>query len=93
MFLKARMILDAYVMLPTNNFGMALVTSRKQLHNPKSEWAFCNCPYAQRGNICKHQVKALQLLHPKVAKNTITCYCGVMKVTIHGGLQNLLNPT
>jgi hypothetical protein len=31
-FLMARMIPNARVTLPTNNFGMALVTSKKRLH-------------------------------------------------------------
>jgi hypothetical protein len=93
------MILDACVTLPTSNSRVALVMSRKQLHkkywvhNPKSKWASCDYPYAQHGNICKHQVKVLQLLHPKLAKGTITCYCGALKGTIHGGFQNLLNFT
>jgi hypothetical protein len=34
-----------------------------------------------------------QLFHPKLAEGIITCYCGALKGTIHGGLQNLLSPT
>ncbi len=98
MLLKARIIPNACVTLPTSNFGVALVTSKKQLHkkywvhNPESEWASCDYSYAC-GNIYKHQVKVLQLLHLELAKGTIVHYCGALKGTIHGGIQNLLSPT
>ncbi len=65
------MIPNACVTLLISNFEVALITSKKRLHkkyvvhNPKSEWASCDYPYAQCGNICKHQVKMFQLLHPK----------------------------
>jgi hypothetical protein len=97
--LKAGMILDDCVTLPTNNSRMALVTSSKRLHkkywvhNPKSKWASCDYPYAQHGNICMHQNKVLQLLHPKFTKGMIAHYYGVLKGTVHGGLQSLLSLT
>ncbi len=98
MILKVRMIPNACVTLPTINYGVALVTSKKQLHkkyyvhNPEFEWASCDCLYAC-GNICKHQIKVFQLLHPKLAKGMRTHYCDALKGIVHGGLQNLLNPT
>jgi hypothetical protein len=85
-------------MLPTIAFEVALVTSKKHphkrysVHNPEFEWVFYDCPCTQRGNICKHQVKVLQLLHPKLAEGTITHYCGALKGIVEGGLQHLFNP-
>jgi len=35
----------------------------------------------------------LQLLHPELAKGMITHCYGALKGIVHGGLQNLLNPT
>jgi hypothetical protein len=85
-------------MLPTSNFGMALITFKKWLHkkywvhNPESEWAYCNCSYVC-GKICKHQIKVFQLFHLELAEGTIAHYYGALKGTVHGGFQNLLNPT
>ncbi len=95
---KARMIPNSCAMLPTIAFEVALVTSKKHphkrysVHNPEFEWVFYDCPCTQRGNICKHQVKVLQLLHPKLAEGTITHYCGALKGIVEGGLQHLFNP-
>ncbi len=63
------------------------------VHNPKSKWASYDCPWAQHGNIRKHQVKMLQLLHPKLVEGTITRYCGVLKGTVEGSFENLFSPT
>lgn len=93
------MILDACVTLPTTSCGLALITSRKRphkkywVHNPSSEWASYDYPHAQCGNICEHQMKMFQLLHPELARGTITPYCSALKRMIHLGLQNLLSPT
>ncbi len=95
---KARMILDLCVMLPTIGARLALVTSNKHphkrywVHNHESKWVSCDCPCTQRGNICKHQVKVLQLLHLELVEGTITHYCDALKGTVEGGLQHLFNP-
>jgi hypothetical protein len=58
--IKAKMIPDSCVTLPSTPFGVALVMSKKHppnkywVHNPKSKWASCDYPWAQHGNICKH---------------------------------------
>jgi len=50
-FLKIKMIPDACVTLLTNNFEVALITSKKWfhkkylVHNPKFEWASCDYSY------------------------------------------------
>lgn len=84
-------------MLPTTTPRMALVTPKNThtkdwVHNPESKWASCDCSCGQRGNICKHQVKVLQLLHSKLVAGTIAHYCGALKGNLEGGLQHLFNP-
>jgi hypothetical protein len=93
------MILDSYVTLPTMNYGVALVTSKEWphrkywVHSLESKWASYDCPYAQHWNICKHQVKMLQLLHLELVEGTITHYYGALEGIVHGGFQNLWSPT
>ncbi len=65
---------------------------RYTIHNPTSEWACCNYVNVQHGNICKHQLKVLMLLHPDLAKGIIVQFCGSLKGTSQGGLKNLLSP-
>ncbi len=97
--IKARMIPDSCVMLPSTPSRVALVMSRKHphnkywVHNPKLGCTSCDCPWPQHGNICKHQIKVLQFLHPKLIEGTITRYYGALKGTIEGGFENLFSPT
>jgi hypothetical protein len=97
--IKAMMIPNSCVTLPSTPSRVALVAFRKcphkkyWVHNPKLEWISYDCPWAQCGNICKHQVKVLHLLHPKLAKGTIACYCGVLKRIVEGSFENLFSPT
>jgi hypothetical protein len=87
------MIPDSCVTLPSTPFGMALVMSKKHppnkywVHDPKSKWASCDYPWAQRGNKCKHQVKVLQLLQPELTEGTIAHYYGALKEIIERGLK------
>ena len=96
--LKARKIPDSDVTLPEETGGFALVTStthrhmRYTVHNPDSEWAVCNCVWAQKGNMCKHHVKVLTMMNPDLAEGTIARYCGRMAGNINGGLKQLLTP-
>ena len=96
--LKARDIPDSDVTLPDVSGGTAMVTSTTQrhiqytVHNPDSDFGFCTCMHSQRGNICKHQVKVLQMLHPHLAEGKIARYCGTLHGTSLGGLSQLLTP-
>jgi hypothetical protein len=97
--LRARSIPETDVTLPTFAGGPAFVTSQTHRHlryivyNPEIEMACCNCVHAQRGNICKHQVKVLLMLNPHLAEGTIARFCGREMGKATGGLQNLLTPS
>ena len=96
--LKARSIPDEDVTLPSTEHDFALVTStdhrhlRYTVHNPGSEWGVCNCVWAQRGNMCKHHIKVVMIMHPEMAEGTIARYCGRLAGNANGGLQQLLTP-
>ena len=96
--LKAREIPDSCVTLPIANDGPALVTSKTNasklysVYNPDCEWGCCDCVWALKGNICKHQIKVLMMLHPSLAEGTITRYCGSLAGTVEGGRGNMLDP-
>ena len=44
-----------------------------------------------KGNVCKHQINVLMILHPKLAEGTITCYCGSLAGTCEGGRTDMLD--
>ena len=96
--LKAREIPDSCVTLPIADDGPALVTSKNNaakvysVYNPDCEWGCCDCAWALKGNICKHQIKVLMILHPSLAEGTITRYCGSLAGTTEGGRGNMLDP-
>jgi hypothetical protein len=96
--LKARQIPDIDVTLPKTDGDTAFVTStthrhlRYTVHNPGSEWGVCNCVWEQRGNICKHHVKVVMMMHPDITEGTIARYCGRMAGNVNGGLHQLLTP-
>ena len=96
--LKAREIPDSCVTIPIANDGPALVTSKTnasksyKVYNPDCEWGCCDCVWALKGNICKHQIKVLMMLHPSLAEGTITRYCGSLAGTTEGGRGNMLDP-
>ena len=96
--LKAREIPDSCVTLPIADDGPALVTSKTNaakvysVYSPDCEWGCCDCLWALKGNICKHQVKVLQMLHPSLAEGTITRYCGTLAGRVEGGRGNMLDP-
>ena len=96
--LKAREIPDSCVTLPIACDGPALVTSKTNasksysVYNPDCEWGCCDCAWALKGNICKHQIKVLMILHPNLAEGTITRYCGSLAGTTEGGRGNMLDP-
>ena len=96
--LKAREIPDSCVTLPIADDGPALVTSKTNptklysVYSPDCEWGCCDCMWALKGNICKHQIKVLMILHPELAEGTITRYCGSLAGTCEGGRANMLDP-
>ena len=96
--LKAREIPDSCVTLPIADDGPAIVTSKTNaaksysVYNPDCEWGCCDCAWALKGNICKHQIKVLMMLHPSLAEGTITRYCGSLAGTNEGGRGNMLDP-
>ena len=96
--LKAREIPDSCVTLPIADGGPALVTSKSDaskvnaVYNPDCEWGCCDCFWALKGNICKHQIKVLQMVHPSLAEGTITRYCGSLAGRVEGGRGNMLDP-
>ncbi|KAG0554069.1 hypothetical protein KC19_12G059900 [Ceratodon purpureus] len=65
---------------------------RYTVHNPGSEWGLCTCVWAQRGNMCKHHVKVVLMMHPEIAEGTIARYCGRLAGNVNGGLRQLLTP-
>ena len=95
---KARKIPDSCVTLPIADDGPALVTSSNNpstlysMYSPDCEWGCCDCAWALKGNICKHQIKVLMILHPSLAEGTITRYCGSLAGTDEGGRGNMLDP-
>lgn len=96
---KARLIPDSDVSLNQSPGDCALVTStsdrevRYVVHNPGEEWAGCSCPWAARGNICKHLVKVLLMIRPDVAEGTIARFCGRQVGNVQGGMWHVLDPT
>lgn len=96
--MRARLIPDSDVTLPSSPGEHALVTSTQHrhiryiVHNPGEEFAGCSCVWAQKGNLCKHILKVLQLLRPDLAEGTIARYCGRQAGTTSGGMGRLLSP-
>jgi hypothetical protein len=48
---------------------------------PGEEWAQYNCPWADRGNICKHAVKVFQLIHSDVRETDLIRQKGTWRGT------------
>ena len=60
---QALKVYDANVMFqsPSMVFGQNMSSSSilHTVYNGDSTWACCSCPWAELGNICKHQIKVL----------------------------------
>jgi hypothetical protein len=56
---------------------------------PGEEYAQCNCPWAERGNICKHAVKAYKMVHPTASETQIIQGRGSLHGTLAGGSETL----
>ena len=89
--IQARDIPDTDVTLLVSKGGLAFVTSTTHrhihhaIHNSSKFWATCTCVHSLCGNICKHQVKVLRLMHPDLAEGTIAKFYGVLVETISAG--------
>ena len=79
-------------MLPIAEDANVIVSSHNNLSNsylmysPNCEWACCDCMWALKGDICKHQIKILKFL----VEGTITCNYGSVKGFGGGRLQSML---
>jgi hypothetical protein len=47
------------------------------VYNPNTEWACCECVYAQKGNLCKYQIKVLRMMKPELAIGIIVKSAGL----------------
>ena len=75
--LKAREIPDSCVTLPIANDKPALVTSMNNAtklyyaYSLECEWSCCDCMWALKGNICKHQIKSSYYSIPTLQKEQL----------------------
>jgi hypothetical protein len=96
--LQSLKIPDSCVSLPTVQGQPVLVTSSKRPHvkyavyNLDTQWACCECVHSQKGNLCKHQIKVLRMMKPKLANGTIIKVCGTLYGTRLGGVSALCKP-
>ena len=64
---RAKAIPDHHVIFNDDDTKEARVKSQTSddvwysLHNVDCEWACCNCEWAMKGNICKHQLKVMMM--------------------------------
>lgn len=90
--LKDKQIPNHRVMLPIAEDAPIIVSSHNNLSNSylmyslDCEWACCDCRWALKGDICKHEIKILKIM----VERTIKCNCGFLKGVVGGGLQNML---
>jgi hypothetical protein len=90
--IKARTIPDSDVSLLEYDGWRAWVVSSDSrqlfytMHNPTTDLASCTCVHTQRGNICKHQLKVLQMLHLDLAEATIARYSGRTPGNLNSGI-------
>ena len=49
----------------------------------------CKCVHAQKGNLCKYQIKVLRMMKPELADGTIVKVCGTLSGTRIGGVSAL----
>uniref|UniRef100_A0A7N0VJI9 SWIM-type domain-containing protein n=1 Tax=Kalanchoe fedtschenkoi TaxID=63787 RepID=A0A7N0VJI9_KALFE len=75
---RALLIPDTDVLLDALNPDIAKVISQTDrklaytLWNPGSEFSFCDCPWARRGNVCKHAIKvSLICKHRQIASPSL----------------------
>ena len=92
--MQARNIPDASVTLPLMDGEPALLVSTStqdtiyQVNNPLTDWACCDCAWAQKGNICKHQLKVIFML-TAATEMQLMQRLGTFKGQANGGMQAL----
>ena len=92
--MQARNISNASVTLPLMDGEPALVVRTStpdtiyQVHNPLTDWACCDCAWAQKGNICKHQLKVISML-TAATEMQLMQRLGTFKGQANGGMQAL----
>ena len=93
-WVQARSIPDSHVTLPSLPDEPALVQSSShpgtlyQVLNPLTNWACCECPWAQQGNICKHQLKVIAM-QTHASEIQLMQRLGTFKGQANGGMQAL----
>jgi hypothetical protein len=96
--LQSLKIPDSCISLPTEAGKPALVISSKRPHmryvvyNLDIQWACCECVHAQKGNLCKHHIKVLQMMKPELADGTIVKVYRTLYGTRLGGISALCRP-
>lgn len=94
MCLQAEKIPDTAVALPASADQPATVQSMSaagtsyRVFNASSQWASCDCILGLKGQLCKHQIKVLQLQSQATARSIVR-YCGSLAGSAAGGLQAL----
>ena len=94
MLLQAEKIPDTSVTLLASVDQPALVQSSSaagsayRVFNAASQWASCECIQGTKGQLCKHQVKVLQLQTQASARNIVR-FCGTLAGSAAGGLEAL----
>ena len=94
-FPKAHNILDSNVIFLTEEGAPAILCSCTKsnvmyiVFNPTSEWACCSCSQANKGYICKHELKVFRMLRPHIEEGSIARLCGLLQVTVHSGVDKI----
>lgn len=60
------------------------------VYNLDEEWATCDCSHVMKGNIYKHHMKVLKLMHLDLEEGKITRYGGSLKGIAIGWLHKML---
>ena len=94
MLLQAQKLPDAAVRLPTSADEPAVVQSSSAsgttygVFNAAYQWASRGCIQGMKGQLCKHQVKVLQLQTQATARSIVR-FCGTLAGSAAGGLETL----
>jgi hypothetical protein len=93
--LRARDIPDQFVKMYLGGQDIAQVMSVNHyprvytILTPGQDYAQCNCPWAERGNICKHAMKAYKILHPSTSDTRIIQDRGSLHGIDHAGFASV----
>jgi len=91
--LRSLEIPDSHVVLYPNGEDLALCASISNFPTvytitaPNSNWAHCDCPMGQRGNVCKHSLKVFKMINPGISDTLIIRHAGTLRGTIAGALM------